>query len=72
MTSNHPLKSKKLLISGGSGYLGTNLVSQLRDVSCQIVRLGRFRGKTPREDLPWLKNCVGDVREREVWEGNVR
>lgn len=68
MTSNHPLKSKKLLISGGSGYLGTNLVSQLRDVSCQIVRLGRFRGKTPREDLPWLKNCVGDVREREVWE----
>jgi len=68
MTSNHPLKSKRLLISGGSGFLGTNLVSQLRDVSCQIVRLGRFRGKTPREDLPWLKNCIGDVREGEVWE----
>ena len=68
MSSKHPLQGKRLLISGGGGYLGSNLISRLQDVDCRIVRLGRFEAENLPEDSTRLSHCVGDVRDREVWE----
>jgi nucleoside-diphosphate-sugar epimerase len=63
------LKGQRVLITGGAGYLATNLIGQLQDTECRITRLDRpgvkfmpFRGKSQVRDI------VGDIRNRKVWE----
>lgn len=43
---------KKILITGASGFIGSNLVDWLRGADCEIIRL-------PREDAAWEKSLKG-------------
>ncbi|SVE04858.1 uncharacterized protein METZ01_LOCUS457712, partial [marine metagenome] len=59
---------KRILVTGASGYLSTNLVYALKDVDCTVVRLSR------QGTLPSIKgqakfiNYQGDIVCRKTWE----
>jgi len=60
---------KRILVTGGAGYLGSNLVAMLRRVDCHIVRLDRhFSDNSEAGGAAQIVDIVGDVRERAVWE----
>lgn len=60
---------KRILLTGGGGYLAGGLIDLLKDVDCHITRLGRSAGKfAPVAGLARMEDTVGDVRERAVWE----
>ncbi len=61
---------KKILITGGAGYLATNLIAQLRETDCLVVRVDRpgvqriaFAGKIT------LRDIEADIRDGAAWEG---
>jgi len=65
----HWYKGKRILITGGAGYLATTVVGLLQGVDCHIVRLTRpgaaFAPVTGAADI---ESATGDVRERATWE----
>ena len=60
---------KRILVTGGTGYLATNLVGFLKDSEWCIVRLSR-PGATfiPFDGAAQIIDVTGDVRERTTWE----
>jgi UDP-glucose 4-epimerase len=61
--------NKKILITGGAGYLATNLIAQLREIDCHIIRVDRpgvqlvpLVGKFTFHDIE------ADIRDRVIWE----
>jgi len=66
---------KKVLITGGAGFLGTHLTRELLRRSCEVTILDDFSPQVhgTRQTLADdLRNTVpliqGDVRERDAWE----
>jgi dTDP-L-rhamnose 4-epimerase len=66
---------KKVLITGGAGFLGTHLTRELLRRNCEVTILDDFSPQVhgTRQTLADdLRNTVpliqGDVRERDVWE----
>lgn len=60
---------KRILITGGMGYLATNLVALLKDIDCSIMLLDLTDGAvTSPGGSAKIQCAVGDVRERPVWE----
>lgn len=68
LTYNYYQK-KKILITGGAGYLASALVILLNDIDCRIVRLDQ---KQPIDILEKksakIIDLVGDVSVKEAWE----
>jgi len=60
---------KRLLITGGAGYIATNLISLLKDVDCHIMRLDR-EGLTfpPISGTAQIEDIYADIRDRSIWE----
>lgn len=68
MSTPRRLEGKKVLISGGAGYLGANLAARLQDTDCHVVLLSRSvvpAGPTGRARVETLQ---GDVRETATWD----
>ena len=62
-------RSKRVLISGGNGYLATNLIGMLREVDCTIIRLVRDRKEDSlTNEGERLIDVTGDVQLRSTWE----
>ena len=63
------LSMHKVLVTGAAGYLASNLTNLLKDMDCQIVRLGR-PGTTflPVEGAAAVEDITGDIRESTTWE----
>lgn len=60
---------KRLLITGGAGYLATNVVRFLKDTDCHILRLDRPGAVFPPvSGTARVDDLSGDVRDRAVWE----
>ena len=59
---------KRILLTGASGYLATNLTHTLKNVGCTIVRLSRGSELLPVNGVAKILDISGDICEREVWE----
>jgi nucleoside-diphosphate-sugar epimerase len=64
---NH-LSGKRLLITGASGYLASNLVDFIKDIPCKICRLSRSRELPPLQGVALYEDFHGDIQEPSVWE----
>ncbi|MBO6066719.1 MAG: NAD-dependent epimerase/dehydratase family protein [Kiritimatiellae bacterium] len=54
----------KILVTGGSGFLGINLIRLLRDKGVEEIRVLDIADfDYPEKDEPWLKFFKGDVRD---------
>ena len=63
------IKGRKLLVTGGTGYLATSLISQLRDIDCSIIRLSRPGAYfTPMVGKAHIQDIEGDIRKPAIWE----
>jgi len=60
---------KNILITGGAGYLATNLIAQLRETDCHIIRVDcpgvQF---VPLVGKYTFHDIEADIRERVIWE----
>lgn len=60
---------KNILITGGAGYLATNLITQLRETDCRVVRVDRPGVQwIPVAGRFILRDVEADLRRRAVWE----
>lgn len=60
---------KRILITGASGYLATNLINRLEDINCTIIRLSRDSKRLfPVKGVANAVDIAGDIRAREIWE----
>jgi nucleoside-diphosphate-sugar epimerase len=60
---------KTILITGGAGYLATNMVQVLQGIECVIARLARPGASfEPVRGLAQVHDLVGDVRDPSTWE----
>jgi nucleoside-diphosphate-sugar epimerase len=64
---------KRILLTGGAGYLATNLVRLLKDTDCSITRVDRSGAEfTDINGAVQLKDVIEDVRERASWERTLK
>ncbi|MDD5131483.1 MAG: NAD-dependent epimerase/dehydratase family protein [bacterium] len=63
---------KKILITGGMGYLAAALISFLKDEDCQIIRLDQKQETTgPMNGAAKITYVIGDVTKLDTWQKNV-
>ncbi len=59
-------RGKRVLVTGGNGFIGANLVGALRTMGCTVVRLLRRRVSL-RRGAAGIRDVVGDLREPRAW-----
>ena len=60
---------QRILVTGGAGYLATNLICALKDVDCHITRLARQEiNRLPVNSEPQIHSVISDVREQSIWK----
>lgn len=62
------LTDKKILITGASGYLASNLLDKLKNVDCDIVRVSRKSVLQNFQNKARLEDIRGDVSDICLWE----
>ena len=65
-----PMTNQKILITGGTGYLATAVLRLLKDVRCEIVRLGRPGARFPPVEgaAARISDISGDIADPGLWE----
>lgn len=58
---------KRILITGASGFIATNLIDSLKKVNCTIVRLSRNDSLQPINGVASIKDIHGDIRDENIW-----
>ena len=58
---------KRILVTGASGYLATNLIHSLKNIDCTIVSLSRDSKLLPVNEIAKFVDITGDICRREVW-----
>lgn len=58
---------KKILVAGGRGFIGTNLVGRLAKMHCRIVSVGRTK-KDKATNAKNVTEIVGDLTLKSTWE----
>ncbi len=59
---------KKILVTGASGYLATNLIAVLKDVNCVIIRLSRGDSLVPIHGKADILDVTGDICTKKTFE----
>ena len=71
-------ESKKILISGSSGYIGSNLLSRLSEIKCEIAcltsnpNLKEVLVKEYKNRKANISISCGAYRDRSLWEKNIK
>lgn len=60
-------KHRRILVTGASGYLATNLIESLKSVECTVVRLSRKNDLPPIHGKAKIIDCQGDIASRKTW-----
>lgn len=61
-------KNKKIVVTGGAGYLASNIILLLKDVDCHVVRLGRNGANfAPISGVVKIQDVYADVRDGTIW-----
>ncbi|MBI5741428.1 MAG: NAD-dependent epimerase/dehydratase family protein [Nitrospirae bacterium] len=61
-------RDKRLLVTGASGFLASNLVEALRDTKCFIRRLSRGPRFSAVSGAASVEDMTGDIKDATVWE----
>ena len=62
--------TESYLITGGAGFIGTNLANQYRSRNKQVTVFDNFSRKGAKANVEWLKEHYGD--RLQVVVGDVR
>ena len=66
------LNGQKILITGGAGYLATNLIAQLRETDCHIIRVDLPGAMfAPVTGKAYVDDIEGNISDRAVWMSNL-
>lgn len=66
------LQGKRILVTGASGYLATNLVHQLKNIECTLLRVSRQTQLPPLQGNADIIDIPGDIRTRKLWEQVIK
>lgn len=59
---------KKVLITGASGFLATNLAGRIKDIDCTVIRLTRTPDKlAPIDGRAKFTDVKGDIADKHTW-----
>ncbi|MCI0391357.1 MAG: NAD-dependent epimerase/dehydratase family protein [Acidobacteria bacterium] len=62
-------RRKRLLVTGSTGHLATNLVASLAETDCHIIRLSRPGASfAPVNGRAFIEEVTGNIADRAVWE----
>ncbi len=65
----HELTGRRILITGGAGYVATSVVKALKNSDCRIVRLDRPGVSfVPVTGAAQIEDRFADIREHNVWD----
>ena len=69
---NNPInyfQGKKLLLTGGAGYLAANLILRLQDIDCRIIRFDRPEAFfVPVKGKLRIQDITGDISDIGIWD----
>lgn len=67
MVSLRSFSKKKILVTGGRGYIGSNLIVRLAEVDCHITSIGRSKIRKNKR-IANVEEVVGDLTLRSTCE----
>ena len=62
------IQGKRLLITGASGYLASNLAQSLKKFPCKVRRLTRNSKLSPLKGMAIFEDFTGDIQDPSVWD----
>lgn len=66
-------QGKRILVTGGGGYLGTNLIALLGSIDCQIIRLDKISSRIAHKNIKAkIIDITADIRQNEIWGNTLK
>jgi nucleoside-diphosphate-sugar epimerase len=63
------MNRQRILVTGGSGFIGSHLCEYLVRAGCEVRRLTRHPAQSQTDNVT---DIVGDIRDVDIWDEQVR